>query len=99
MDQNSNPNEFPGEPPQQIPAPEPGAQIYGPPPAVAYAPPPPVQPVAPPPANNSRRIWLTVLIVLLVLCCCCVLIGVLGWFYGDMVLCNIDPSFGTCPVQ
>lgn len=106
MDQNNDPfftntpSEQPGEAPQQMPAGEPGAQIYSPPPSASYAPPPvqPVRPASPPPANNARRIWLIVLIFILVLCGCCILLGTLGWFFGDAVLCSIDPSFGTCPV-
>ncbi len=107
MDQNNdpffsnNPSEQPGGAPKQEPEIEPGAQVYPPPPSASYNPPPPVQPVQPvaaPPANNTRRIWLIVLIMVLALCLCCILLGTLGWFFGDAVLCSIDPSFGTCPV-
>ena len=84
--------------PAESPTPVPPAYTPATPSAPPYATATPGAPIVQPaaPASNSRRIWLTRLIVLLMLCCCCVLIGALGWVYGDQVLCNIDPSFGTC---
>jgi hypothetical protein len=37
------------------------------------------------PKKNNRTL-IIVIAVLVVLCCCCLVIGVLGWQYGDQIM-------------
>jgi len=45
----------------------------------------------PTPAKKNNT-WLIVGIVVLVLCCLCVIVGFLGWTYGDQILKSMQGS-------
>jgi hypothetical protein len=83
-------NEYPAPEPYQPEAPE-AVQEYIPP---VPPPPTPTGAATARPSSNSSRIWLIVAIILVVLCCCCLLIlaGTYLWL-GDIILCQLDPSF------
>lgn len=38
------------------------------------------------PPKNNKNIIIAVVAALLILCCCCLVIGVLGWTYGDQII-------------
>jgi len=38
------------------------------------------------PAANKNRTLMIVIAVIVVLCCCCLVIGALGWQFGDQIM-------------
>lgn len=59
--------------------------VYTPSGSESGAPPPPPPPSPPPKSNRNRNIIIAILVVLLLCCCITMIVGYLGYTYGDQI--------------